>query len=166
MDYYKTLNVEKSASQDDIKKAYRKLAMKHHPDAHLFTTLMRSCKNAEPMQPQKAVQIFEEMVRMGVEPTTTHFNAVVDICRLAKEWRRALYVFGKMKKDFDLTASNATLDTVCAACATAPLEDASAVYEAMKFAGIPEYISYLTVQKLVAENEETAPKRLEFFQRK
>lgn len=32
MDYYKTLNVEKSASQDDIKKAYRKLAMKHHPD--------------------------------------------------------------------------------------------------------------------------------------
>ena len=96
------------------------------PDAHLFTTLMRSCKNAEPIQPQKAVQIFEEMVRMGVEPTTTHFNAVVDICRIAKEWRRALYVFGKMK-DFALEASNATLDTVCAACATAPLEDASAV---------------------------------------
>jgi len=31
-DYYKTLGIAKDASQDDIKKAYRKLAMKHHPD--------------------------------------------------------------------------------------------------------------------------------------
>jgi len=31
-DYYKTLGVEKSASGDQIKKAYRKLAMKYHPD--------------------------------------------------------------------------------------------------------------------------------------
>jgi curved DNA-binding protein len=32
VDYYKILGIEKNASQDDIKKAYRKLARKHHPD--------------------------------------------------------------------------------------------------------------------------------------
>ncbi len=31
-DYYKILGVDKTASADVIKKAYRKLAMKHHPD--------------------------------------------------------------------------------------------------------------------------------------
>ena len=31
-DYYKILGVEKSASAEDIKKAFRKLALEHHPD--------------------------------------------------------------------------------------------------------------------------------------
>ena len=32
IDYYKTLGIEKKSTQDDIKKAYRKLARKYHPD--------------------------------------------------------------------------------------------------------------------------------------
>ncbi|XP_025931302.1 dnaJ homolog subfamily B member 8 [Apteryx rowi] len=32
VDYYKVLGLQKSASQDDIKKSYRKLALKWHPD--------------------------------------------------------------------------------------------------------------------------------------
>jgi DnaJ domain len=31
-DYYKTLGVERDASPEDIKKAFRKLVRKHHPD--------------------------------------------------------------------------------------------------------------------------------------
>ena len=31
-DYYKVLGVERTASDDEIKKAFRRLARKHHPD--------------------------------------------------------------------------------------------------------------------------------------
>ena len=32
MDYYNILGVDRSASQEDLKKAYKKASMKHHPD--------------------------------------------------------------------------------------------------------------------------------------
>lgn len=37
-DYYKILGVDKNASEDEIKKAYRKRALVHHPDRHASAT--------------------------------------------------------------------------------------------------------------------------------
>ncbi|RHY92212.1 hypothetical protein DYB35_006313 [Aphanomyces astaci] len=38
LDYYKVLNVESHASMEDVKQAYRKLALLHHPDRKLGQT--------------------------------------------------------------------------------------------------------------------------------
>ena len=46
MDYYQILGVNEKASQDDIKKAYKKLAMKNHPDRGGDTKTFQSISQA------------------------------------------------------------------------------------------------------------------------
>jgi DnaJ-class molecular chaperone len=46
MDHYATLGVNKNATPDDIKKAYRKLASKHHPDKGGDTSMFQKIEEA------------------------------------------------------------------------------------------------------------------------
>lgn len=46
MDHYQTLGVAKTATPDEIKKAYRKLASKHHPDKGGDTSMFQKIEEA------------------------------------------------------------------------------------------------------------------------
>ena len=51
-DYYKILGIERHASQEQIKQAYRKGALKHHPDRHV---------SAEPEVREEEEKIFKDV---------------------------------------------------------------------------------------------------------
>ncbi len=71
MDYYSTLGVNKGASDDDIKKAYRKMAMKHHPDRGGDEATFKKISEAYDVlsDPQK-----KQMVDMGIDPRNQNTN--------------------------------------------------------------------------------------------
>ena len=73
-DYYETLGVPKNASEEEIKKAYRKLAMKHHPDRNHgdskdAETKFKEVKEAYEMlsDPQKRAA-YDQYGHAGVDP--------------------------------------------------------------------------------------------------
>ena len=74
-DFYDILGVPKNASDDEIKKAYRKLAMKHHPDrnqgeaAKEAEVKFKECKEAYEMlsDPQKRAA-YDQYGHAGVDP--------------------------------------------------------------------------------------------------
>jgi len=74
-DYYEILGVSKNASDEDIKKAYRKHAMKHHPDRNQGDSASKSeekfkeCKEAYEMlsDPQKRTA-YDQYGHAGVDP--------------------------------------------------------------------------------------------------
>ena len=73
-DYYDTLGVPKNASDDDIKKAYRKLAMKHHPDRNQGDTKIseekfKEAKEAyEVLSDENKRMAYDQYGHAGVDP--------------------------------------------------------------------------------------------------
>lgn len=60
-DYYKTLGVSRTASQDEIKKAFRKLARTHHPDAGGDEAKFKQINEAyEVLSDEKKRQLYDQ----------------------------------------------------------------------------------------------------------
>lgn len=65
-DYYKTLGVSKDASQAEIKKAFRKLAQKHHPDAGGDEAKFKEINEAyEVLGDKEKRQVYDQFGSMG-----------------------------------------------------------------------------------------------------
>jgi len=62
-DYYEVLDVERGASQDDIKRAFRKLAFKYHPD-----------RNKEPDAEDKFKEISEAYAVLSDEQKRQQYD--------------------------------------------------------------------------------------------
>ena len=74
-DYYDILGVPRNATEDDIKKAYRKLAMKHHPDRNQGDTAkvaeekFKEAKEAYEMLTEPAKRAaYDQYGHAGVDP--------------------------------------------------------------------------------------------------
>jgi DnaJ-class molecular chaperone len=79
MDHYQTLGVAKNATPDDIKKAYRKLASKHHPDKGGDTATFQKIEEAyrilsDPNQRQQYDNPMPQGFPGGAGPHGFHFN--------------------------------------------------------------------------------------------
>ncbi len=78
-DYYEILGVAKSASDDDIKKAYRKLAMKYHPDRNpdnkVAEEKFKEAKEAYEMLSDPAKrEAYDRYGHAGVDPNMGGFG--------------------------------------------------------------------------------------------
>ncbi|MBS0321632.1 MAG: molecular chaperone DnaJ [Proteobacteria bacterium] len=73
-DYYTVLGVQRDASEEDIKKSYRKLAMKHHPDRnpgdHTAEEKFKEAKEAyEILTDQRKRAAYDQFGHAGVDPS-------------------------------------------------------------------------------------------------
>lgn len=70
-DFYKVLGLTKGASEDEIKKAYRKLALKYHPDKNKSANAEERFKEIaeayEVLSDKKKREIFDQYGEEGLK---------------------------------------------------------------------------------------------------
>uniref|UniRef100_A0A914IFE9 J domain-containing protein n=1 Tax=Globodera rostochiensis TaxID=31243 RepID=A0A914IFE9_GLORO len=66
-DYYKILGVAKGASEDDIKKAYRKMALKYHPDKNKDPGAENRFKAYDVLSDSKKKEVYDKFGEEGLK---------------------------------------------------------------------------------------------------
>jgi molecular chaperone DnaJ len=74
-DYYEVLGCKKNATPDELKKAYRKLAMKTHPDR-----VPEAEKESAQTKFQEIGAAFETLSDPGTSSYNYHYQHVTQIC--------------------------------------------------------------------------------------
>jgi len=90
-DYYTTLGVNRDATEDDIKKAYRRLAMKHHPDRNADKGSEDKFKEAkeayEILSDARKRAAYDQYGHAGVDPSAGFGAAGALMASPPRAWR-------------------------------------------------------------------------------
>ena len=70
-DYYKALGVNRSASADDIRKAYRRLARKYHPDVNPGDTTI-TVRDSSAFASSGTLYVGNETIAYGTNAANGH----------------------------------------------------------------------------------------------
>ena len=84
-DYYDILGVSRNASADEIKKAYRKLAIKYHPDKNpddkdAEEKFKEAAEAYDALSNPEKKQRYDQFGHAGVDPTAAAGAATMNSC--------------------------------------------------------------------------------------
>lgn len=78
-DYYKILGIQSGANEDEIKKAYRKMALKYHPDKNKDPSAEEKFKEIaeayDVLSDPKKRAVYDQYGEEGKEISTTQWEA-------------------------------------------------------------------------------------------
>jgi DnaJ-class molecular chaperone len=94
MNHYETLGVTETATQDEIKKAYRKLATKHHPDKGGDTATFQKIAAAYEVIGEQSKRAQYDAQRRGGFGGSGEFDPFAHAAAMGQEWQDVSAMFG------------------------------------------------------------------------